>query len=335
MPHKTIITMILALLTTIPAFAQDINSELKAAAQNGQSEEVQALLDSGADVDAKDENEMTALMWAAFGGDIDTVKVLLERGADVTAKDKDGGTARLWATTEIASLLKSYEVPLGLNKVDFKEVSFEIRGTGWQREETASGIILTRSEEQGRAQNLAVWPTSVPSSLRSMSQQEHISRYFEGERNLPRYEGRWEGFTEGEREILGHRYPTLSFRVVFPAQALIADGLFLLYFPQDFEERQRFYVLMWQDFHPTKQQGKGFGAFDAVVDSFQVRPVEAVGAAMVEDSEEAIEARRQRMEELFVLEEVRRLEVLEAHRQRIEESRRIQEELRRKMKQLP
>ncbi len=70
MPHKTIITMLLALLTTIPTFAQDINSELK--------------------------------------------------------------------------------------KVGFYEVSFEIRGTGWQREETASGIILTRSEEQGRAQNLAV-----------------------------------------------------------------------------------------------------------------------------------------------------------------------------------
>ncbi|MDA2929702.1 ankyrin repeat domain-containing protein, partial [Acidobacteria bacterium AH-259-O06] len=257
------------------------------AAKNGQTDRVKALLDADADVNATDVDGMTPLMWAAFGGHTNTVRALLDAGADVSVKDKQGSTARIWATPKIVTLLRSYEVPLalyseggqqlGLNKVDFKEISFEIRGTGWQREETASGIILTRSEEQGRAQNLAIWPIGVPSSLRSLSQQEHISKYFDSERHLPRYEGRWEGFTEGEREIAGHGYPTLSFRIVFPAKGLIADGLFLLYFPQDFEERQRFYVLMWQDGHPIKQQGKGFDDLDAVVASFQVRPVGTSG----------------------------------------------------------
>ena len=111
MPARMIIAMLLALLISIPAFAQDVNAQLIEAAQNGQAEEVQALLEGGADVDAKDEAGMTALMWAALGGNTDTVKVLLDAGADVSVKDRQGTTARLWATPEIVSLLKSYDLP--------------------------------------------------------------------------------------------------------------------------------------------------------------------------------------------------------------------------------
>ena len=110
MPDRMILAMLVALLISIPAFAQDVNAQLIEAAQNGQAEKVQALLEGGADADAKDENGMTALMWAAMGGHPDTVQVLLDAGSDVSLEDKQGTTARLWATAEIASLLKSYDL---------------------------------------------------------------------------------------------------------------------------------------------------------------------------------------------------------------------------------
>ena len=53
---------------------------------------VQALLDSGADVNAKDENDMTALHWAASGGNEELVELLISKGADVNAKEEVGWT---------------------------------------------------------------------------------------------------------------------------------------------------------------------------------------------------------------------------------------------------
>ena len=52
----------------------------------------QALLDAGADVNARERSGRTALHAAAAKGYSDVVKLLVERGADVAAKDIDGAT---------------------------------------------------------------------------------------------------------------------------------------------------------------------------------------------------------------------------------------------------
>ena len=62
------------------------------AVTEGHSDTVLALLDAGADPDAR-EVDMTALMIAASNGYADIVRTLLDSGANVSAKTETGGTA--------------------------------------------------------------------------------------------------------------------------------------------------------------------------------------------------------------------------------------------------
>ncbi|TET69604.1 MAG: hypothetical protein E3J44_07725 [Candidatus Aminicenantes bacterium] len=71
----------------------DTGLALIKAADKGDSEVVEALLDSGADINARDEQNQTALHQAASRGHTPIVKLLLERGADVNAKNLFAQTA--------------------------------------------------------------------------------------------------------------------------------------------------------------------------------------------------------------------------------------------------
>ncbi|MBK6005350.1 ankyrin repeat domain-containing protein [Ramlibacter ginsenosidimutans] len=56
-----------------------------------------ALLDAGCDADEESGNGATAVMVAAHAGNVDGVRVLLSRGANVDARDADGNTPLLFA----------------------------------------------------------------------------------------------------------------------------------------------------------------------------------------------------------------------------------------------
>jgi hypothetical protein len=83
--------------------------QLILAAWQGDTAKVKILLDAGADVNAKDDDGVTVLMWAVLSSSVEAVRILLEAGADVTAKANDGSTARMLApdNSEIAQLLSS------------------------------------------------------------------------------------------------------------------------------------------------------------------------------------------------------------------------------------
>ena len=75
---------------------------LLAAAKNGNIERIKTLLDSGAEIDSKNNDGYTALMLASrysnSTSSIDTVKLLLDYGADPNGRTTSGATALMYAS---------------------------------------------------------------------------------------------------------------------------------------------------------------------------------------------------------------------------------------------
>lgn len=102
---KRIIPLLIILSQAFTAGAQDarqaLNDQLWEAARKGDAVAVKALLDKGADVNAKFRYGATALSYAADKGHVEVVKILLERGADVNVRDTFyQSTPIQWATSK-------------------------------------------------------------------------------------------------------------------------------------------------------------------------------------------------------------------------------------------
>jgi ankyrin repeat protein len=103
MKSKHATTVLLAFLTISNIVyaqnsKQELNDQFWEAVRKGDLAAVTALLDKGADVNAKFRYGATALFKAAERGHAEIVKLLLSRGADVTVKDTFyGATAMTWA----------------------------------------------------------------------------------------------------------------------------------------------------------------------------------------------------------------------------------------------
>jgi ankyrin repeat protein len=67
------------------------------AALDGDTERVKDLIHQGAEINQRDDNGRTALMFAVNNMHYETMKVLLEYGADVQARSNEGGTALMAA----------------------------------------------------------------------------------------------------------------------------------------------------------------------------------------------------------------------------------------------
>ncbi len=89
-----------------------LEKKLLKAVKEGDCEEAEKYVKKGANVNAKCDEGVTALMWASYGGHLNTAKLLIENGADVNAKNKAGYNALMLARamgyTEISRLLKEH-----------------------------------------------------------------------------------------------------------------------------------------------------------------------------------------------------------------------------------
>ena len=94
------VEMLLDREADIEAKTNDGRTALMIAAIEGHTETVQLLLDKGADIEAEEESGWRALHDAANNGHTETVRLLLDRGADIEAKDNEGKTALIVAADE-------------------------------------------------------------------------------------------------------------------------------------------------------------------------------------------------------------------------------------------
>ena len=78
------IAAIFILFTTLSVTAQ--GTTWIEIARSGDLEAMKEWVEAGGDVNARDENGATVLMWAAMSGNVSTVKYLVEEGADAKQK---------------------------------------------------------------------------------------------------------------------------------------------------------------------------------------------------------------------------------------------------------
>jgi ankyrin repeat protein len=92
--HTVIVQALLDSGANVESEDQWGNTTLKTAVMTGHIATALVLLDAGADIDAKDwVDGDTALTWASDHGHTATVQILLDAGADVDAKDSQDSTA--------------------------------------------------------------------------------------------------------------------------------------------------------------------------------------------------------------------------------------------------
>jgi ankyrin repeat protein len=79
-----------------------LNEKLILSVRQEDAKETQKLIDQGADVNAVSQyGGQTPLMFAAAYGKIETMKLLIEHGADVNARDNNMGTPIMYATQQM------------------------------------------------------------------------------------------------------------------------------------------------------------------------------------------------------------------------------------------
>ena len=112
---RTLLTIEVTSLLAATAFAGPIHD----AARDGDLAGVQAELDKGADVNAKNDDGWTPLHSAVytFSDNREIIELLISKVADVNARNKKGGTALSWAEAEnhtgTADLLRKHGAKKG------------------------------------------------------------------------------------------------------------------------------------------------------------------------------------------------------------------------------
>ena len=76
---------------------QELKDALFEAAKSGNLDQVQQLVESGADINAVDEHHITPFLWAYFGGHTEVVKYLLSEGGNINHDEFSEGTLLTFA----------------------------------------------------------------------------------------------------------------------------------------------------------------------------------------------------------------------------------------------
>jgi hypothetical protein len=195
MKLKQIILVLLVVLAPSTVLAQNAQQELNdqfwEAVRKGDVAAVTALLDKGAEVNAKFRYGTTALFKAAERGHTDVVKLLLARGADATVKDSFyGATAMTWALDNkhvgaVGALLEKDES--SVNEVlmtGAREGNAELVGIalarGGAKPESLSAALASAMDDKDKAEIAEMLKNAgarPPLELDAATLQSYVGRY--------------------------------------------------------------------------------------------------------------------------------------------------------------
>lgn len=82
--------------------------EILEAAESEDIKKLKSLIDKNADLDVKGEYGWTALHWACRAGDIESVKLLIDAGANINARDDNQRTPLLLAGMHCHHILEMF-----------------------------------------------------------------------------------------------------------------------------------------------------------------------------------------------------------------------------------
>lgn len=140
---------------------QELNDQLFEAVRKGDAAAVTALLDKGADVNAKFRYGTTALFKAAERGHFEVAKVLIDRGVDVKVKDTFyQATAMTWALdgkhVNVVRLLLEKDgaeadsvLMQGIRESNPEFVKLALDSRGAKPETMTAALVLTSADPKG------------------------------------------------------------------------------------------------------------------------------------------------------------------------------------------
>jgi ankyrin repeat protein len=95
--HSAVASLLIEKGANLESKDENDRTPLLWAAQNGHEAVVNLILEKGANMESRDKYGQTPLLWAAITGQEAVVKLLLENGANLELKDKYSRTPLLWA----------------------------------------------------------------------------------------------------------------------------------------------------------------------------------------------------------------------------------------------
>lgn len=217
---------------------QVLNDQFWEAVRKGDAAAVTALLDKGADVNAKFRYGTTALFKAAERGHLEVVKILLARGVDVTVKDSFyGATAMTWALDNghvdvVRELLEKQPASVsdvlmnGVSEEKPELVKIALAKGGLKKETLTVALVLaSRNKEKPEfAELLKSAGAVMPPAVDAAKLQSYVGKY-KGEAPLEitvsLADGNLTAVATGQRPLQLIAIDDTTFRPVFPEGLVI------------------------------------------------------------------------------------------------------------------
>lgn len=118
--------------------------------RSGSTEDLTQALDSGVNVNVRNKNSATPLMFAAQANTADIIDMLINAGAEINAQDKSGNTALIYAASYNSDNVVNALLDAGADKDIANNAGFTARDyalRNYRLNDTGRGKTISRLED--------------------------------------------------------------------------------------------------------------------------------------------------------------------------------------------